>query len=333
MNRRIVRFGAVLSLLAFAAPAWPEKAPPPPTAATRLVTRLVLLGTAAGPVPRALRSQPANLVQVGERNYLVDAGEGVVRQLAALGLQPRNIDTVFLTHLHMDHVAGLAPLIGMRWVARARGQITVYGPAGTAKLVEGALDSMAEPEALSVAEMPPGPRMAKTVRAVDEQGDGPVVWFQDDRVRVTAVANSHYQTIAPALLPPGARSYALRFDTPDRTIVFTGDSGPSDAIAKLAKGADILVSEVIDLPATMAFVARQYHVAPAAMAPQVRHMSEEHLTPEEIGKIANRAGVKMVVLTHFAPGLDTETDMRTYTAGVRVFFKGPVVAGRDLDEF
>ena len=134
-------------------------------------------------------------------------------------------------------------------------------------------------------------------------------------------------------LPPGARSYSLRFDTPDRSIVVTGDSGPSDAIAKLAKGADILVSEVIDPAGALALSASRFHFSPAQMAPLVRHMSKEHLTPEEIGKIANRAGVKMVVLTHFSPGFDTETDMRRYTAGVRLFFKGPVVAGRDLDEF
>lgn len=323
---------AATALAGAAAPGSTEQQAPAATQA-RSSTRLVLLGTAGGPVPRAQRSQPANLLQVGDRIYIIDTGEGVVRQLTAAGFQPKEVQSIFLTHLHMDHVAGLAPLMGMSWVARANRPMLVHGPTGTKALVEGALQYMAGPEALFAAQIPPGPTMPELIKAQEISGAGPVVIFQDDRVKVTAMRNSHYDTMDAAKLPKGAASYSYRFDTADRSVVFTGDSGPSDAIAQLAKGADILVSEVIDLPGTMNFMGRVYRVPPSALKPVADHMEKEHLVPEEIGRLAAKAGVGMVVLSHFVMGLDDETDLRAYSDGVRKYFKGPVALGRDLSEF
>ena len=224
-------------------------------------------------------------------------------------------------------------MMGVNWTARTGKPITIYGPTGTKALVDGALRYMAGPEALFAAQIPPGPHMSETVYAKEILGDGPVVVFQDDRVKITAVRNTHYATIDGDRLLQGAASYSFRFDAPDRSIVFTGDSGPSDDIVQLARGADILVSEVIDLPGSIRSLSNQYHMPPEAMKTLADRFKMEHLEPEEIGKIAARAGVRMVVLSHVVPGLDTETDMRVYSDGVRRQFKGPVVVGQDLSEF
>lgn len=335
MRSKMMQFALALlagSALSMAA-AGGAQSPAPQAAQAGSSTRFILLGTAGGPVPRVQRSQPANLLDVGGRIYLIDAGDGVMRQLAAAGYRPGDVQTVFLSHLHLDHVAGLSTLLGMNWVSRANKPMTIHGPVGTKALVEGARAYLAQPEALFTAQIPPGPSIATITEAREIAGSGPVVIFQDDRLKVTAVENSHYDTMDPAKLPKGAKSFAYRFDTADRSIVYTGDSGPSEAMEKLAQGADILVSEVIDLPGTMAFLSRQYKVSPAVLQPQIDHMEKEHFTPEEIGRMAARAGVGMVVLTHIVMGFDTETDMRAYTEGVRRHFKGPVVIGRDLNEY
>jgi ribonuclease BN (tRNA processing enzyme) len=128
-------------------------------------------------------------------------------------------------------------------------------------------------------------------------------------------------------------SVALRFETPSRTIVFTGDTGPSRRVEALAKGADLLVSEVIDLDR----IARQWRensdADTAYVESLIAHLAEDHLAPEEVGKLAARAGVKAVVLTHLVPGWDEETDPEVYARGVRNHFRGPVHVANDLDRF
>jgi ribonuclease BN (tRNA processing enzyme) len=117
-------------------------------------------------------------------------------------------------------------------------------------------------------------------------------------------------------------------------VVFTGDTGPSDAIAELAQGADILVSEVIDVDQTMKHQVELYgESTPEQMQSTIAHLREEHLTPEDLGKMAERAKVKMVVLSHIVMGFDEETDFLHYVNGVRRHFSGVVVAGQDLDQF
>jgi ribonuclease BN (tRNA processing enzyme) len=128
------------------------------------------------------------------------------------------------------------------------------------------------------------------------------------------------------------KSYSLRFDTPGRSVVFSGDTGPSEALKRLAADADVLVCEVLDLEATMKEVETTMKLPPAMVPALRRHMAEQHLSPEQVGQLAQKARVKMVVLTHFSPGLDGETDVSRYVDGVRKHFKGPVIAGRDLLE-
>ncbi len=296
-------------------------------------SRLVVLGTIAGPVADGDRSEPANLIEVGDRKYLIDAGEGVAQRLAAAGVQASDVRRIFLTHLHFDHVAGLAPLLGFAWIKRAGGEIDIYGPPATEAFVDSALHYLAIPQGIFATGMPPTPRLSEIVRAHDIDVSGPTVIYEDDSVRVTAVENTHYVMIPDDRRPLGAaRSYAYRFDTPDRSIVFTGDTGPSDAVIALAQGADILVSEVQDTPTVLAALTRAFNAPEAALKPIIDHMVHQHLSPQEVGLMAQRAGVKMVVLTHIG-GANRRTDMRVFTDGVREAFSGPIVAARDGDAF
>jgi ribonuclease BN (tRNA processing enzyme) len=115
--------------------------------------------------------------------------------------------------------------------------------------------------------------------------------------------------------------------------VFSGDTGPSEAVARLAQDADVLVSEVIDTRAELESLAQRTAGESVSQQPLVDHMLKEHLAPEELGRLARDAHVKRVILTHFAPGADSETDLSGYTDGIKRFFSGPITAGRDLDRF
>lgn len=298
-------------------------------------TRLVLLGTAGGPITHTARSQPASLLIVDGRPYLIDCGDGTVRQLKLAGFDAPQVNRLFLTHLHFDHVAGLSSLIGFNWVAGDRQPLEIFGPSGTSNLVHQALEYLQIPEDLYSFQFPPHPKMADITHPHDFDTTTPKLVYQDEKVRVTAVENSHYATMRVGRQAYGPiKSYAYRFETPDRVIVFTGDTGPSRAVEQLVKGADILVSEIIDLDAVKAYMRRtQGGATEEQLRPILIHQEQEHLSPTEVGKLAKAAGVKMVVLTHLSPSDDVGLDTLRYTSGVREVFKGIVVAGRDLDQF
>ncbi len=300
-------------------------------------SRLILLGTGAGPIPRKDRAQPSNLLIVGGRPYLIDAGNGVARQMVQAGYVPSDVRTVFITHHHIDHNADIGALMSYAWIedtkrnAKSAGVMKFYGPTSTSDLVQAGLSFLSVSERIfrSGVPMPPA---AGRFEAHDFKGAGVV--YRDDRLVVTAAENTHYHLARrTGEAMSNDKSYALRFDTPDRSFVFCGDTGPSDAVTRLAQGADVLICSVNELDATMKELATTTKLPPPAQAAMRAHMEHQHITPEQIGLMAQKAGVKTVVLTHFAPGRDGETDASLYTRGVRKHFSGAVIAGRDLLEF
>jgi ribonuclease BN (tRNA processing enzyme) len=331
--RPFVLWTALLTLGSFSAATLAQSnTPPATTSAVGSNTRIILLGTAAGPIPRKERSQPANLLIVGGRPYLIDAGNGVARQLAHVGLAPSDVRTVFITHHHIDHNADMGALMAFAWLEDAKrndpsvGPIRFYGPVATSELVQAGYQFLSVSERIFRAGVPMPPATGK-FEGHDIRAEG--VFFQDDRVKVTAVENTHYHGAAPS----DDKSYAYRFDTPGRSVVFCGDSGPSEVLTRLATGADVLVCEVNEMESAMQAVAATTKLPPPALQALRAHMGKKHMTPEQLGLLAKKAGVKSVVLTHISPGLDGETDASRYTQGVRQHFNGSVIAGRDLMEF
>lgn len=325
-------FAALLSLCLFPASSGRAEQPEASaSAATTPATRLILLGTGGGPLIRTERSRPANILVVDGSHYVVDFGVGSLRRLAEAGFSAEDVDTVFFTHHHLDHNGGLADLINYSSLGQRARPVDIIGPRGTGALVDAAIRYIETPRRIFDSEglvSSPDPRKTFLARDVESPG----VIYKDGKVTVTAAENSHYQT-----MPLGApshghdRSFAYRFETPDGVFVFSGDTGPSEELEKLAAGADYLVAEVIDVDATMQFAAGLGF--PKERLQRIEeHMVLEHLTPEVLGQMASRAGVKAVVLTHYSPGLDNEDVETQYVNGVRRFYSGPVIAGRDLLE-
>lgn len=328
-----------IATAALCIPALAQTTQPGLDVTTTSTTRLILLGTAAGPIPRKERSQPANLLVVGGRPYLIDAGNGVARQMALAGYHPSDVRTIFITHNHMDHNADIGALISFAWLEdfkrgnyKTVGPMRFYGPPATPELVQAAFNFFAVSERIFRAGSPaPMIPVAERFEGHEFAGEGEV--FRDDRLVVTAVENSHYRTASGESSPTRDKSYALRFDTPGRSIVFCGDTGPSEAVTRLATGADVLVCGANDLEATMKAITSGKAMPPLVVAAMQAHMKRQHITLDEVGLMAHKAGVKTVVLTHFAPGLDGEPDDDRYAKVVRKHFSGEVISGRDLGEY
>ena len=277
-------------------------------------TRLVLLGTAGGPTPKVKAAAPAQAIVVGDRFYLVDCGDGVARQLALARLPIKDMRAVFITHQHSDHNAGYGPLFLLAWAANISVPVDTYGPPPltemTAKLVE-AYRYDIEVRTADEGRIP----LAPLIRPHEVTGEGEV--FKDDRVRVTAALNDH---------PPIKHSFAYRFDTADRSIVISGDTRYSENVVKLAKGADVLVHEV---------VSRDFWNRPNPPQPPsvVRHILASHTDAADVGRVAAAAGVGTLVLSHLVPteGPNAPTD-DDWIAAVRRHFPGKVIVGKDLLE-
>jgi ribonuclease BN (tRNA processing enzyme) len=326
MFRRTIAGAVALSALALSAvQAQPSD---PPSSQTN---QIVLLGTHGGPSADAERSEPANLLIVGGRPYLIDTGAGVARQLAAAGQRVTAIHTIFITHHHLDHTAGLEPLISLSWIGtglsgRPTPPVQIYGPPATRFLVKAALNYLSVSERIFRAGIPSLPDAAGMFVGHDIDHEGVV--YQDDRVRVTAVENTHFGH--PSYGPDGKKdmSFSYRFDTSAGSVVFTGDTGPSEAVTRLAKGADVLISEVLlpDGGATRS-------ASGSPLAGELReHMGREHLTPEDVGRMASAAGVRTVILTHLVIGSSPDAAQRL-AEGVRKYYSGTVIVGHDLLKF
>ena len=239
---------------------------------------------------------------------------------------------MFLSHLHADHTGGLSAVLALRNQTNQRDPITVYGPPGTRELVAGMVASM-QPAARVGYGIPgqPWAPPADTVRVI-ELSDGERMAV--DGFSVTAAQNSHYDFAPGSLEDRNYKSFSFRFDLGSRSIVYTGDTGPSAAVERLAKGADLLVSEMIDMGGTMANVARNSPDMPPQAKQQLeQHLSTHHLTPDAVGQLASRAGVKALVITHFAAGTPDPERTKGYIAEIRKRFTGPVTLANDLDRF
>lgn len=295
-------------------------------------TRLVTLGTAGGPLPQKKRAQSSNLLIVRGRSYLVDAGDDVTRRIVQAGADFLKVDHIFITHAHSDHTMGLATLLVSNWEYQRSAPMDIYGPPGTEALVRGAIQYLTPNEEIRWSEGKRAP-MAGVFHAHDA---APGVVFQDDAVKVLAAENTHFHFASGSPGYGKYKSYSYRFETPGRVIVFTGDTGPSDALTELAKGADVLVSEV-GMPEEIIGLYKKngnwQKMSPEQQQAFLFHMNQEHLTPENVGRMAAKAGVKMVVLSHLLPSGDPDDDYQRYVDATKKYFSGRVVAAKDLMEF
>jgi ribonuclease BN (tRNA processing enzyme) len=275
--------------------------------------RVVLLGTGT-PIPDPDRSGPSTAIVVNGASYLVDAGPGVVRRATAAAqrdsipaLRVANLRRVFLTHLHSDHTLGLPDLMLTPAVMHRQGPLYVYGPPGTGAMVRAILTAYREDIDLRIHGLERGDSNAYRV-IVHEVSPG--LAYRDSNVTVTAFR-----------VPHGTWRYAYgyRFDTRGRSVVISGDTGPTDAIVAACHGCDVLVHEVYSRTGfdRLDSASQRYH-------------STFHTSAIGLADLANRAQPKLLILSHILFFGETAAEI---LGEVRSRFSGAVVVGEDLAEY
>jgi ribonuclease BN (tRNA processing enzyme) len=282
-----------------------------PVAPAGSKTQVVLLGT-GNPGPTPERSGPATAIVVNGTAYLVDFGPGVVRRASAAflekgiqGLEPTKLRVVFATHLHSDHTVGYADLIFTPWTVGRRVPLEVYGPRGIAAMTTHLLEAYRVD--IETRTNPEGnQRTFPQGHQVNAHEISPGVVYKDSNVTVTAFATKH-----------AMESYGYRFDTPDRSIVISGDTNPTQATIDACRGCDVLIHEVH----TPAWLASR----PATFQ---KFSEKYHTTTPELADLASKAKPGLLILYHYNGVTPQEVfdDMRSRYG--RLF-----VVGRDLDVY
>jgi ribonuclease BN (tRNA processing enzyme) len=278
-------------------------------------TRLILLGTAGGPSPKKTRAAPAQVITAANNAYVVDCGNGVARQLVLAGVPLRSIRHVLITHHHSDHNADYGTLLLLAWSTGLKTRVDTWGPPPLARITRLFME-MSAPD-IQVRQADEGKPSLPPLIHVHELTTGGRV-LEDEQVKIRCALVNH-----PMVKP----AFAFRFDAPDRSIVISGDTTRSANLLTLARGADVLVHEVLYPPAIDAITG----ASPDAASLR-KHLIESHTPLEEVGKIAEEAGVKTLVLTHFVPAETPAVADDAWFAGAKAHFSGEVILAKDLME-
>jgi ribonuclease Z len=274
-------------------------------------TEVILLGTGT-PFPDPEASGPATAILFQGRVFLFDAGAGVMRRIRAAGLPINGPEAAFITHLHSDHTLGYADLILTSWVMQRTRPFPVYGPPGLRRMTKHLLAAFSEDIAIRTNGLEHETAGGYRVD-VHEIRSGVV--YERDGVRVTAID-----------VPHGSWKHAFgyRIDTPDRSIVISGDTRPSENLVKAAQGVDVLIHEVYSA---------------AGLKPEDRpggqdwpqYCREFHTSDVELGALAARIRPRLLILDHtISFGSSDEELLRVVRGGG---FNGRAVVGKDLEHF
>ena len=277
--------------------------PPAPDTIT-----VVLLGTGVGPPVNLQQYGPSTLVEAGGQRLLFDCGRGATFRIKQAGVPLGSISRVFLTHLHSDHIIQLPDLLLAGWVAgRHAVPLEVWGPAGTRAM----MDHLQQAFAFDI----------HMRRDVDEHFPAAGIRVVSHEVQEGVVFDEHGVTVTAFLVDHGPvrPAFGYRIDTPDRSIVVSGDTRPSPAIAAACNGCDVLIHEVYSDSgfANMPVARQKYH-------------AQAHTSATQLGTIATAARPKLLILTHI---LFFGASEERVLAEVRSTFKGNVVLPRDLQVF
>jgi ribonuclease Z len=290
-------------------------APPPAFAQKQAQTlKVTLLGTGV-PRPDITRFGPATLVEAAGQRLVFDAGRGVSQRLAQLKIPLGQVDALFLTHLHSDHVVGVADLWLFSWLPTPFGSRTkpleVWGPAGTTAMMAALREAYAWDLRVRIGDDAKTAHAATVVTHEIAQG----VVYEKDGVKVTAFTVDHGEHLQPAL--------GYRVDYAGRSVVLSGDTRPSENLIRFAKGADVVIHEVFAAPKGL--------LERSAVA---RGIGGYHTTPEQAGRVFARVRPKLAVYSHLALfTLDASVPpprAESLIPLTRATYAGPLVVGEDL---
>ncbi len=275
-------------------------------------TQIVLLGTGT-PNADPDRFGPATAIVVNGTPYIIDFGPGVVRRAAAAAragvsaLIAKNLKTAFVTHLHSDHTTGYPDLIFTPAVLERNAPLEVYGPKGLKAMTEHILKAYEEDMDIRLNGLEPSFPKGYQVNAHEIQ---PGVIYKDQNVTVKAFLVKHGSW---------PQAFGYRFETPDRTIVISGDTAPTQSIIENCNGCDVLIHEV--------YCQDGFNHRPPNWQ---KYHSNFHTSSHELAEIANKAKPGLLILYHQLLWGSTKEILMKELQGS---YRGKVVYGNDLDVY
>lgn len=287
-----------------------------------------LCGTGS-PMVDARHGGPCTVVIAGRRMFVFDAGPGSAAVLSRMRLNPGQIEAVFLTHFHSDHIGGLADLILQRWVASSATEpLPVFGPPGVARVTDGLTQAFAADHDYRVrhhgeAIVPPeGGR--GTPREFSLGADGRTILIDTPELQLVAFEVDH-GPVKPAV------GYRIAYR--GRTVVLSGDTKPSVAVEREARGADLLVHEGLSPKLVKLMESGFAKHARLSYAKVMADIRDYHTAPEDAAALAARAAVKMLVFNHIVPPLPADALEPAFLGAAHERFAGPIRVGVDGDWF
>ena len=278
--------------------------------------RLVLLGTQGGPFIRSYKQIPsANLIVYKNTPFVIDTGYGTTFKLREADVNMSTLRYIFITHLHSDHYLDLGPLLYNAWISGLAEQVHIYAPVGIKAILNGFWKSNLY-DIVTRIEDEGRPDIRKLAIA-HEIKDGILIANLD--YEISCLKNIH---------PPIKHSYAFKFKIGKKIIVFSGDTAYCPALAEFATNADYLIHEVMYIPAVDNMATRRPNATKL-----IASIKSHHTSAEDVGRIANAARVKNLILNHFVPADDKFLTDQMWIDAVRTNFSGNIIVGKDLAQF
>ena len=273
---------------------------------------VILLGTKGGPSLRKGSPSPtSSVLRLDGQTILIDCGIGASRALVEADVPLTALDAIFITHLHSDHLLELGPLIYTAWTSGLVEPLDLYGPPGLKDYWSQFLGSMSFDHSIRTVDDKRQP-LDGLIR-LTEFADGSVA--RRGNIAIDALRVDH---------PPVSDCFALRFQSPSATVVFSADTCYFPPLAEFAKGADLLIHEAMLGAGIDALVAR------LKGAPGLRdHLLASHTMAEDVGRIAAMAGVKKLALNHLVPADDPAFSDKDWAHAVATHWDGEVIVGKD----
>ena len=280
------------------------------------------------PMADPTRSGPCVAVVAGGDLFVVDSGPGSTRNLLLMNLPPPRVSDVFLTHYHSDHIGDLGELMLQRWAAgAAKAPLPIHGPPGLEPVVNGFQQAYGPDRGYRIAHhgetVAPPSGFGGTPHAFAADPNAPdVLVLEKPGLKVWAFPASHHPV-------EGAVGY--RFEYKGRSVVISGDTGPSERLVRAAKGADLLLHEGL----APNLVADQRAAALAAGRENYARIFHDilsyHTPPEVAAREAKDAGVKALMFYHVIPPLPVKALEGPFLGRSRAIFDGPLKVGHDGD--
>lgn len=282
-----------------------------------------LCGTGS-PLPNADRAGACTVVIAGKMLFVVDAGEGGARNISLMGIPNGNIEGLFLTHFHSDHMDGLGPMMLLRWTgSAATAPLPVHGPAGVEAVIAGFNAAYAQDNQYRTAHHGPDitpPTGAGAIAVPFALPESSAVVLEKDGLKVTAFRVDH-EPVSPAV--------GYRFDYKGRSVVVSGDTAKSANLEIAAKGSDLLLHEALQPKLVRKMTEALSRKGQKNTAKITQDILDYHASPEDAADSARRAGVRQLVLTHIVPPVPSRFFNPAFLGDAPKGFGGKIVVGED----